>query len=110
MILVGSRALAIRAPQVLSRKPSDFDFICRQDEYEYWMAANASKIKPTKVYSVGANKMAVEGTSNCEFEFITPGSSAELLERLVEDDPDCQQTSFGFIPTLDMLSPVVKIL
>ncbi len=104
MILIGSRALALRAPQLLSRPPVDFDWICTFQEFTDWMEKQSSKVKPTKVYELPEfNKMIVEGQTNCEFEIIKPGTSSELLTKLVESDPDTLETSFGKIPSLDIL-------
>jgi len=100
MILVGSRALMLRAPQLLLRKPEDFDFVCTMSEFDAWLANNKSHLGSTKIYPE-KNKMIVEGNSNCEFEIISPGSSAELLAELVKTDS--LETSFGLIPTIDML-------
>lgn len=107
MILVGSRALAIRAqllriPQLLMRQPKDFDFVCTKDEFEEWILINSDKAGMKKVYPE-KNKMIVEGDSNCEFEIVSPGTSSELMVQLVENRPESLQTSFGWIPTLDML-------
>lgn len=104
MILIGSRALSLRAGQLLTRKPLDFDFVCTMEEYEQWMDKNSSKLNPTKIYpEKGGQKMIVEGATNCEFEIITPGTSTEMLRNLVEGSPESIETSFGWVPSLDML-------
>lgn len=104
MILIGSRALALRAPQILGRKPLDFDFICTMNEYTDWLEVNGHKVKPTKIYPIAdGKKMIVEGETNCEFEILQPGASNEMFLKLVEADPDTIQTSFGMIPNLDLL-------
>ena len=104
MILIGSRALALRAPQILGRKPLDFDFMCTMDEYNTWLEKNASKVNPTKIYPLAdGKKMIVEGDTNCEFEIFQPGASNEMFAKLVEDDKETIQTSFGMIPNLDLL-------
>ena len=109
MILIGSRGLALRAlamkaPGLLLRKPVDFDFVCTKEEFDNWMDKNSSKIGMTKSYPVkdGA-KMIVEGSTNCEFEITSPGTSTEMLINLVEGAPDSIETSFGWVPSLDML-------
>ena len=43
MILLGSRALALRAPSLLQRQPKDFDFVATQAEIDSWMAENRDK-------------------------------------------------------------------
>jgi hypothetical protein len=101
MILMGSRALALRAPYALFRQPKDFDWVCTQEEFDQWMEKESFKVKPTKVYPEGKNKMIVEGSTNCEFEIIKPGSSSEILVDLVK--ADCIETPFGMVPSLDML-------
>lgn len=104
MILIGSRALALRAPSLLSKAPVDFDFVCTQDEYQTWMEKNSHKINPTKIYPIkdGA-KMIVEGDTNIEFEMIQPGTSTEMLDNLVSSDKDTFETPFGLVPSFDML-------
>ncbi len=103
MILIGSRALAIRAPSILLRKPKDFDFLCSQEEFYSWFEANEKKIKPTKIYKEGDNKMIVEGESNCEFEIIGHATSSSVFHNLVSKDAQSISTSFGLVPNLDLL-------
>jgi len=107
MILVGSRALILREKKLLSRKPKDFDFICTRDEFDNWMTTQSSKVNPTKVYpetwGKDGQKMIVEGSTNCEFEIIQPGTSNEMLADLVMNDKESVETPFGWVPTLDML-------
>lgn len=102
MILLGSRALALRAPQLLGRKCLDFDWACSKEEFDQWMEQHSHKVKPTKVYPQ-KNKMIVEGSTNCEFEIAEPGSSTQMMIDLVEADSDTFDTSFGKVPSLDML-------
>lgn len=104
MILIGSRALLLRNSSLLLRKPSDFDFVCTMPEFEIWLDTNKEKVKPKKVYSENdGNKIIIEGGSNCEFEIIQPGKSSELLAELVKSDADAFSTSFGLVPSIDML-------
>lgn len=116
MILIGSRALAIRAPQLLAamrREPKDFDFICTQNEYNHWKEKNLHKVNPTvlssKTNSFGMKEIwsfvdndAPEATP-CEFEFVDPERSNILFYNLVVNDPLTIKTSFGLIPSLDLL-------
>lgn len=102
MILIGSRALKLRAPHLLMRNPLDFDWVSSQDECESWIKNNSAKVNPTKIYSQ-KNKMIVEGETNCEFEIIKDESSSDLLNKIVSSDKDTIETSFGLIPSLDML-------
>ena len=108
MVLVGSRALSIRQPEALNRKPLDFDWICTKEEYDAWLAKNLNKCqtpeKPAKVYELPEyNKWIIEGNSICEFDIIQNGSSNELLVELVKNDPKTIETPFGLIPSLDLL-------
>lgn len=97
MILVGSRALALRAGAILGRDPRDFDFICDEDEVNAWLPRVGGK-----QYREG-NKIIAEGETPCEFDLITPGSSNELLSDLVKGDVETFETSFGLVPNLDLL-------
>lgn len=102
MILVGSRALVLRAPNLIARSPKDFDFVCTNDEFNSWMEKNSAKINPTKVYPE-KNKMIVEGSTNCEFEITAPNTSTQMLIDLVESDKETIDTPFGKVPNIDML-------
>lgn len=94
----------LRNKSLLMREPSDFDFVCSEEEYHEWMDKNASKLSITKTYDLPEfNKKIVEGSTNCEFEIITKGKSTELLADLVYNDPNSIKTSFGFVPSLDIL-------
>lgn len=104
MILIGSRALMLRAPKALMRAPVDFDWICTQEEFDTWVKEQSHKVEPTKIYPLNdGKKMIVEGRTNCEFEIIQPSSSSELLQSLVMNDKHSLHTSFGLIPNLDLL-------
>jgi hypothetical protein len=104
MILIGSRALMLRCPQALRRKCVDFDFVATMDEAEMWVVDNCRKIGMTKRYpEKNGTKMIVEGATNVEFDIIKPGNSSEMLQQLVEHNPESIETPFGWVPTLDML-------
>lgn len=104
MILIGSRALKLRCPQAFDRKCSDFDFVCTQEEYDQWLEKNFSRINIIKQYSVlDGKKLIIEGDTNLEFELIKPGNSCELLQELVNQDPETINTSFGQVPNVDLL-------
>jgi hypothetical protein len=106
MLLIGSRALALRMPQALSRKPLDFDWVCSKEEYDQWFKLNEHKIKPISVYSeMDGTKMIVKGEDNviCEFDFVQPGSSNDLLTKLVDKDPQTIDTSFSKVPSASLL-------
>lgn len=115
MLLIGSRALQIRAPFLLNRKPKDFDFVCTKEEFDNWLVENAEKVgvdpkDETKVYSVGesGSKMIVRGEVPCEFEIVKPGTSSEILYNIVKNEKDTLHTKFGSIPNLDMLFTLKK--
>ncbi len=94
--------MALRAPQILNRPPRDFDFVCSQEECDSWLDANSAKIEAKKIYPLdGGKKVIAEGTSICEFEMITPGTSLEMFEKLVKEDHI--DTPLGMIPSFDML-------
>ena len=111
MLLIGSRALALRSPRnkdgrpaLLMRQPKDFDFVCTKEEFDVWMAEQSAKVSPTKVYpEANGKKMIVEGKTNCEFEINAPGTNTEMLMDLVEGDKESVETPFGWVPNLDML-------
>lgn len=103
MILIGSRALALRAPQALLRKPVDFDFVGTKAEFDTWLEKNVAKIGMTKVYPVADKKMIAEGNTNVEWELVQPNTSSEMLVSLVEKDSESIETPFGLVPTFDML-------
>lgn len=107
MILIGSRALILRAPNLLPRKPEDFDFVCTLDEYAKWLDENWNNIgEPKKAYSLDNHyllKEIIEGVPNCEFEIIQEGKSSALFDEIVRNSPDTIETSFGLVPNLDIL-------
>lgn len=110
MILIGSRALMIRAGGILNRKPADFDFICTNQEFDEWLSRNRRKIGSCKIYAEDTkfNKMIVESNitdsrSHCEFEIVEPFKSSELIDNYVKNDPDTIETEFGLVPSLNVL-------
>lgn len=103
MILIGSRALMLRAPMLLSRKPSDFDFIASEAEAMDWLQSNADKIGASQVSRPKENKLISQGNVNIEFELIEPGNSADQLLQLVKEDKQTIKTPFGLVPNLDLL-------
>jgi hypothetical protein len=102
MILIGSRALALRAPYLLTKKPVDFDFVCSEEEFTQWLNNNEKKVAPNKIYSIH-NKQIVEGLVNCEFEIVGQQPSTQMLVDLVNNDPETMETSFGKVLSLDLL-------
>jgi len=104
MILIGSRALALRNKDLLGRAPLDFDFVATKAEFDNWLEKNRGLVNPTEVYFLSEyNKWIVKGSSILEFEITTPGHSSELLADLVYNDPESIETPFGHLPTLDLL-------
>ena len=119
MLMIGSRALQIRCPELLRREPLDFDFICTEAEYEEWFAANRSKFgeKPdcysiehaTQPKRIVKSDLRVSGGKTpviCEFEIIKEGCSNAMLPALCKTDGI--ETSMGLIPSLDMLFTIKK--
>jgi hypothetical protein len=104
MILIGSRALALRAPSVLLRQPKDFDFVATQMEADKWVEANRHKVQATKIYpEKDGKKLIVEGSTNIEFDIIQPGTSSAMLQQMVEGHSESIETPFGWVPSFDML-------
>jgi len=104
MLLIGSRALAIRAPKILGRKPLDFDFIATEAEANQWISENAELLGESRIYMVNPHKLIVEGSVPVEFELIEPDSSARLLVDAAVADPATIDTGkFGLVPSLNTL-------
>jgi hypothetical protein len=108
MILIGSRALAFRAPYLLNRQPKDFDWFCTAEEFDYWISEQTNQSKIISVSSPSVNKRVVRGETNCEFEIISPNTSSELMNQLVISDPETLETPVGLIPSLDLLFTIKK--
>ncbi len=98
MLLIGSRALLFRAPNLLSKPPLDFDFIGNQGEILSWI-----KDQNLGTHENIDNKIIVRASPPCEFEITEPGKSAELLIDLVKSDTKTIKTEFGLIPNLNLL-------
>lgn len=98
MILIGSRALLIQAPQFLNRVPKDFDFIATRQEALDFIS------KYSLPYTENDGKIiANEISLPCEFELIKEGGSNELFEKLVAADPETIKTEFGLVPGVNLL-------
>ncbi len=103
MLLVGSRALALRKPKALLREPRDFDFICHRHELETWVEKNV----PGQTLSVSSDgRHAIAG--HAEFEIAVPGSSTEMLLGLVAEDPGTMRRSNWDVPSFDVLFTLKK--
>lgn len=106
MILIGSRALVLRAPGLLDRKPLDYDFIASKEEAESFIEKNSDKIKINERLDF-EKKIIVKGDSIIEFELIKPDSSNEMAQDLINNDKETVNLQFGGmpmqVPSLDML-------
>ena len=108
MLLVGSGALKIRAPYILKREPRDFDFVCTKEEMSSWLRRHPdNELISSSLGDDGKTPWVkyaylVDGKP-VEFEIATPGSTAESLLEYVKADEHTLHTSFGLIPTLDVL-------
>jgi hypothetical protein len=101
MILVGSRATEIRAPQLLQRAPLDTDFLCSEEDY--FKFCEKMGISEEFVQTVGNSRVVKVGNSIFEFSICAPGDSTEQIIEWVEKDQNSISASFGKIPTLDVL-------
>lgn len=98
MILIGSRALAIRAPELLNRAPKDFDFISRENEAQDFVKSFGLDFKRES-----GKIIAEDCDSPCEFELIETRPSNEIFESLVKQDPNTLSTNFGLVPNINLL-------
>ena len=104
MLLIGSRALALRAPHAIRRKPVDFDFMCFRPELERWLETDMMKVDVSSTEWVSGKKFLVRGSPNCEFEVAGDSNpSTQAVIDAVIRDPETIETSFGLVPSLDML-------
>lgn len=92
MLLIGSRALALRYPQIPRRVPVDFDYIATEEEYHAFDRSSVKAIS-TRCYPDG--KRSLHGDSIVEFEF-NP-------EALVLEDTNRIYSPVGDIPSLNFL-------
>ncbi len=100
MILIGSQALNLIAPQILNREPRDFDFIATKEEAEAFIDSRISQFE--KVYRQG-NKLIAEGTMPCEFELLEESPTAQMFADLVSAEQSPSIPGFGQVPSLDLL-------
>lgn len=105
--IIGSRALALRAPHAIRRPISDFDFVCTVPELWDWVDKNKTKVGWCETKWVKDNKFILEslnGGTNVEFEVAKGwGNSTDMLVQLIREDPDTRESPFGLIPSLDLL-------
>lgn len=100
MILIGSQALGVIAPQILGRTPADFDFIASRKEAEDFISERANQF--SKVYNY-KNKIIAEGETPCEFEILEESPTALMFKELVEAEQHILIPNFAIIPNLDLL-------
>lgn len=100
MLLIGSRALALRAPKLLPRKPKDFDFI--SDEVE---ALEFIKSNGLSNHQYIDNKIIIneKDSTPVEFELVEHRPSNKILIELVSSDKNTVKTDFGLVPSLNVL-------
>jgi|15BtaG_2_1085339.scaffolds.fasta_scaffold00884_5 hypothetical protein len=103
LILVGSRALALRSQRFKIRDDADFDFVGTESDARYFIEENRSAIKPRKVYLHLGRNLIVQGTVNLEFELVSKRESSRMLHSLVKNDTASFQTDFGLVPSIDLL-------
>ena len=104
LVLVGSRALVIRAPRILKRNPLDWDFVCTPEDFEIWKEKNKSFVDSSEFIDLSPAKKAFKGKDTIvEFELALPESNTEKFLDLVAWDSETQESKFGIIPSLDML-------
>lgn len=100
MILIGSQALKIMAPQLLQREPRDFDFISTQKEAEDFISKRLDSFE--KIYKKG-NKLIAEGEVPCEFELLEESPTAQMYHELVMAEQPITLGEFGSVPSLNLL-------
>jgi hypothetical protein len=98
MMLIGSRALALVAPNLLDRKPRDFDYIGTEDEWQSWRSKHLGSIGKIEREWDEGNKHIIKAEIPIEWEVVTPGSSAEMLYAI-----PAIATPLGRIPDLNTL-------
>lgn len=80
MLLIGSQAIAIRAPELLLRKPRDWDFICLPFEFDQWIAGKSFE----RLYQKKPGRwVAFYQGQIYEFELAENGNTGEQLYALL---------------------------
>lgn len=106
MILIGSRALLVRSPEILRRIPFDFDFLCTEGELQSFLEENKgrdiSPIDLPKDDRFEKQCFKIDGIP-FEFEICKNGTTADDLRNIAVSDPETIRTSFGLIPSLNFL-------
>ena len=104
MIILGSTALDLRYPHLLTRTPKDLDLVGTEDEYTAWIAKYAA----TEVSRNDNHAVAHCGPRIIEWEFAREARTTPELIKLVESDPDTLETPAGLVPSLDLLFMLKK--
>lgn len=121
LVLIGSRALAIRAPHLLNRKPSDFDFIASAKSQDLWLWQHWESLglKPFDyiynytTYPKPNKDVVTVGDIHVEFERagtrmnVAP-STNQLVEYVNGDLETIKTEKFGLVPSLDVLFTLKK--
>lgn len=94
-VLIGSRAVAIRRPECLSRPPRDIDIITD--------STTAAGLDGDVHASKFGLKCVVMGDPVIEAEIAEPGSTGDEFMALVRDDPQTVEVSGFMVPSLDAL-------
>lgn len=104
MILIGSRALAFRAPSLLKREPKDFDFVCTDQVFEDWKTTNSDFVSSSEFLDISPTKKAFKNDKIIlEFDLIKEGHNSEQFLKIVQEDKETVESPLGLIPSLDML-------
>lgn len=108
MILIGSRALALRAPAALRRVPFDFDFLCTEDEANSFVEKMKKEGRDVSLIDLPHDgrfdKVAYKIDDRpFEFEICRPGTTSDEIRLIALNDPDTIETSFGHVPGLNFL-------
>lgn len=106
MLLVGSRALALRRPEALLRAPRDFDFFCWRRELEPWVKRYYPASEAPIYVDPATGRLVTVG--NVEFELADARPSTAMLIDLVSSDPETTVTGMGLVPSFDVLFTIKK--
>lgn len=103
-VLIGSEALRMHNPRLVSRPQVDQDFICTPDEFEFrkqYHLAHGAELLLNEEDVVGLKK---KDSLIVELTKATPGSSSELLLEIVNKDPNTKlMSSFTAVASLGAL-------
>lgn len=104
LILVGSRALALRSPTLIKRKPLDWDFVCSPQEFEDWKSHSSDFVSESEFLDISEKTKAFKSKDKIvEFELALPNSNTIEFIDLVKKDSKTLQLGSILIPSLDML-------